>query len=82
MKTRIEKRGSKQPKPEAKDVAEDELDIKAMLAALPKSDPTPYLISGDELLKLGPFEHVPGLFKEWEEQDAEIRELYRRLESR
>lgn len=81
MKTRIEKRGAGRKQPESENVVQEEFDVKALLAALPKSDPTPYLIPGEELLKLGPFEHVPGLFKEWEEEDRKIKELYRKLGS-
>lgn len=76
MKTRIEKRGPSRNEPEPENVAQDEFDFKAMLAALPKSDPTPYLISGDEWLKhMDTFDIDPEFFKEFEALEVQMREL-------
>ncbi len=76
MKTRIEKRGAGRKQPEPENGTQDEFDVKALLAALPKSDP-PRGISGDELLKrMGTFDFDPEFFKEFEELQEKMRQLY------
>jgi hypothetical protein len=82
MKKHSKKRKSGKRKAKSQKVEQEaqEFDYEAMLASLPKSDPTPYLIKGEDWLKvMDTFNFPPDIWDEWKKQDAEIRKMYRKM---